>query len=189
MNKVENKVQYNIKNTHYAVMSDDGTYGTPVPIPGAVSLSLEAQGELSNFYADGDVYFTSSSNGGYQGDFEFARIPDSFRQAVLKEISDNNKVLIENTNAQPAKFALGFQIDGNIRSTLFWFLNCTCTRPSVESSTNEESIEPQTETLDISCAPNENGDIRAKTTADTTDDIVSAWFGSVYERDKTTGGV
>ena len=32
-----------------------------------------------------------------------------------------------------------------------------------------------------------NGDIRAKTTADTADDIVSAWFGSVYEKDKTTG--
>lgn len=29
------------------------SYGTPVPIPGAVSIGLDANGEPSNFYADG----------------------------------------------------------------------------------------------------------------------------------------
>ena len=43
----ENKVQFNIKNVHYAVMTADGetpTWENPVPVPGAVNLSLEASG-------------------------------------------------------------------------------------------------------------------------------------------------
>ena len=49
---MSNKVKYNLKNVHAAVLTEtvtDGitsySYGTPKPIPGAVSIALDAEGE------------------------------------------------------------------------------------------------------------------------------------------------
>ena len=85
-----NKVKYNLKNVHAAKLtkSDDGTfsYAAPKAIPGAVSISLDAEGDSSPFYADGIVYFRSNSNNGYSGDLEMALIPEWFRTEILKEI-------------------------------------------------------------------------------------------------------
>ena len=87
-----NKVKYNLKNVHAAKLTETETdgektysYGTPKAIPGAVSISLDAQGESTPFYADGIVYFRSVANNGYSGDLEMALIPDWFRTEILQE--------------------------------------------------------------------------------------------------------
>lgn len=61
-----------------ALKQEGGTYDAPIKIPGAVSLSLEQQGELTPFYADGIKYYVASSNGGYEGDLEMAIIRTNF---------------------------------------------------------------------------------------------------------------
>ncbi len=189
MSNKRNKVKFNIKNVHYALKTEDGTgYGVPVAVPGAVSVSLEAKGDLSPFYADGIVYYVTSSNGGYEGDLEMALIPDQFRLDVLKEEKDDNSVLVENANAQTKEFALGFDIDGDIRPTRFWFLNCTATRPSTESSTTEDSKEPTTDKISLTCAPNSDGNVRAKTTEDTPDEVCTKWYDTVYLPAGVPGG-
>lgn len=69
-----NKVKYNLKNSHYAVQTvgENGaiTFGKPVPIRGSVSISLDAQGDISPFYADGIVFYKSAANNGYEGDLD-----------------------------------------------------------------------------------------------------------------------
>lgn len=181
-----NKVKFNIQKCHYAPKTVDGTYGTPVALPGAVSLSLEQQGELSPFWADGIKYYVASSNGGYEGDLELALIPDQFRKDILGEEEDTNKVLFESANASTKEFALGFQVDGDIGPIMFWFYNCTATRPSVTANTTEDTKEPTTDTITISCASDTNGTVRAKTTADTDSEILSKWFESVYKKNQTS---
>ena len=128
------------------------TFDTPFAVPGSVSLSLEAQGELTPFYADGIKYYVSSSNSGYEGDWEMALITDEFREKILSEYIDKNKVMLEEATAKVKRFALGFEIDGDVRGTRFWFYCCTSTRPTTESSTTEDAIEPTTDTVTVSAS-------------------------------------
>ena len=90
-----NKVKFNICNVHYALFdkTEDGTiiYIEPVPMPGAVSISLEPNGEPESFYADGIEYYTISNNMGYDGDLEIALIPESFGTDVFMGKVDTKK--------------------------------------------------------------------------------------------------
>ena len=180
----KNKVKFNICNVHYALItvSEEGevTFGTPVAMPGAVSLSLEPNGEPSNFYADGYAYYTISNNMGYEGDLELAMVPESFRTDVLKESLDTNQVLVENANVETANFALLFEFDGDVKKIRHVLYNCSAARPNIESSTNEEEIEVQTETLALTAAPLANGYVKARTGDSTTDEVYNGWYGAVY---------
>ena len=183
---MSNKIKYNLKNVHAAIQTRDGaggySYATPVAIPGAVSLSMEAQGETTPFYADGIVYFRSVSNNGYSGDLEIALIPDWFREQVLKEIKDNNGVLVESNNdVEPVYFALLFEFDGDQKSIRHVLYNCSVSaRPTVESSTKEENIEPGTETLSLSADARDDGLIKARTGDDTNTTSYNSWYNQVY---------
>lgn len=180
----KNKVKYNLKNTHYAMLSiaEDGSvsYGTPTAMPGSVSISLDANGEPENFYADGEAYYVINNNMGYNGDLELAMIPESFRTDVLKEQLDDKGVLIENAQVELAAFALLFEFDGDQRHIRHVLYNCSASRPGIEGKTNEESREVQTEKLTIKAAPLANGMVKAKT-GDTTDATVyNDWYKAVY---------
>ncbi len=180
----KNKVKFNICNVHYALQTSDTngniTFGTPVAMPGAVSIALDANGEPTSFYADGYAYYTIGNNMGYEGDLELAMVPESFRTDVLGETRDSNGVLIENANTEAVNFALLFEFDGDIRKIRHVLYNCAASRPGVESKTNEEEIEVQTETLAVTATPMANGLVKAKTGDDTTDSIYQNWYNAVY---------
>jgi len=179
-----NKVKYNLKNTHYALITiaEDGTstYSTPTAMPGSVSISLDANGEPENFYADGVAYYVINNNMGYDGDLELAMIPESFRMDCLKEVLDDNGVLIENSEVELGSFALLFEFDGDQKHIRHVLYNCAASRPGIEGKTNEDSREVQTETLTISATPLANGMVKAKT-GNATDAIVYGdWYNTVY---------
>lgn len=181
----DNKVKYNLKNAHYAVQNEteDGTitFGTPVAIPGAVSVSFDANGDINPFYADGIQYFVAAANNGYEGDAEFALIPDQFRQDVLKEQKDEKGVLHETSETGGSqKFAFLFEFDGDQKGIRRVLYNCTATRPSIESETKEDSIEPGTETITISNSPLANGRVKVQTTVDTDQTVYDGWYKTVY---------
>lgn len=180
----KNKVKFNICNVHYALqnIAEDGavTFGTPVAMPGAVSLALDANGEPSNFYADGYAYYTISNNMGYDGDLELAMVPEDFRTDVLKEELDSNQVLVENANVETANFALLFEFDGDVKKIRHVLYNCAASRPSIESQTNEDEIEVQTETLALTATPLASGYVKAKTGDNTTDTVYQNWYKQVY---------
>lgn len=186
-----NKVKYNLKNAHYAMLNiaQDGTvsYGTPVAIPGAVSISLDANGEPENFYADGIAYYVINNNMGYDGDLELAIIPESFRVDALNETLDDNNVLIENANTELNSFALLFEFDGDVKHIRHVLYNCSASRPGIEGKTNEESREVQTETLTIKATPLASGVVKAKTGNTTNSTVYQNWYQSVYMPSDVSG--
>ena len=123
----KNKDKFGLNKVHWAKMtacSEDGvpTFATPVCLPGAVSLSIDANGENENFYADNCVYYVINNNAGYDGDLEVALITIDFATAILGEQLDSKSVLVERNDAETSQFALMFEFDGDknhIRHVLY----------------------------------------------------------------------
>ena len=181
----KNKVKFGLKNCHYAIatLAEDGTvsFGTPVAMPGAVSLSLDAEGENDPFYADDSVYYMVSNNNGYSGDFELALIPESFLTDVMHEVEDANGVIAENKDVEPEHFALLFEFSGDQRKIRDCMYYCSATRPSVSGSTKEDSTEVQTETLSITATPLPSGLVKVKTGTNTSEETYNNWYNAVYQ--------
>ena len=178
------KVKFGIKNVHVfpiTAMSDQGvpTYGSVINIPGTTQLSLDKQGDTSDFYADNIKYYTSVANNGYSGSLTVAIIPDEFRKKILGYLEDAKNVLVEEM-AEPTHFAMTFEEDGDQTGTKFVLYNGTATRPSLDKSTTTESKEPSTQQLDVSFAPLTNGRVMAMTTANTDSTVLSAWHTAPY---------
>ena len=187
---MKNKVKFGLSNVHIAkmILEEAGTitYDTPFAIPGAVNLSLDAEGEETPFYADNVKYYSSYANNGYSGDLEIADIPEEFRIKILGEKKDKNGALIESSDVEIAPFALMYQIEGDQSGRRCVYYNTTVSRPSSEASTVEESKEPKTDTLSITTGPRSTDKkVRAileKTEANAT--IYENFYKSVYEEEK-----
>lgn len=185
-----NKVKYGLSNVYYSVVTESlstggvytYSYATPVPIKGAVNLSLNQSGEQTVFRADNLDYFVTYSNNGYEGDLEVALIPDSFLTDVMQYQLDNNQVLYEANDKVPKAFALLFQFEGDQNARRHVLYNCKASRPRVASQTTDTTITPVTETLSIKASARlSDGVVKASTKLDdTTSAQYTGWFSSVY---------
>ena len=178
-----NKIKYGISQVYYAVATAGTggslTYATPVAIPGAVNLSLSAEGERNVFYADNVEYFVSESNSGYSGTLEVALIPESFKTGVLQETVNTAGVYVEAANVTPKEFALLFQFEGDDKATRHALFRCIASRPDVAGATKEAAIEPQTETLNITALPRINDYVVKGSCPQTASTAYAAWYTAV----------
>lgn len=183
----KNKVKFGLSNVHVAKMikGEDGviTYDTPFKIPGAVNLSLDAEGDNEPFYADNIKFFESFANNGYSGELEIAKIPDEFLKEILGQKIDSIGGVLENINDKITPFAFMYQIEGDVTGTRFCYYNATVSRPSTEASTTEDIKTPNTDTLSITTSAREDtGDVRYKLAlSDTNKTEYNAFFNTVPE--------
>lgn len=180
-----NKVKFGLKNVHYAphVISESGelTFGTPVPIPGSVSLALDPQGDKEEFYADDMAYSVTTANNGYSGTLEIALIPDHFRKTILGDKEDATAhVLVENAFAEPKPFALLYEISGDQKASRRVLYNCTVARPGENAKTTEKTKKPQTDSMSLTSTPLADGTVRARTIETTPDTVFNGWYSSVW---------
>ena len=178
------KVKFGIKNVHvFPIVSEtDGvpTYGDVINVPGAVSFSMSAQGDINKFYADNIVYYQSSANNGYEGDMTLALIPETFYEKIFGQVPDINGVMTEVSSIEAKSFAMTFEEDGDQTGTKFVLYNCTATRPTKELQTIEDSKTPVTQTLTVSAVPLQNGRVMSMTTSTTPDGVKAAWHTAPY---------
>ena len=184
------KIKYGLRNVKYSkiTIGEAGKYeyASPVPIPGAVNLTLSPTGDTNDFYADDVIYFSASANQGYEGDLEIALLPESFLTDILGMEKDKNGVLHENAAAIAQPFALGFEVQGDSKGRRTWLYNCSAARPNQDASTKESGITPSTETLSLKAMPRET-DLAVKATIEpneSNEETFNSFFESVYEKDK-----
>ena len=181
---MSNKIKYNLCNVHFAPLSLDAegkeTFTKIYGLPGAVSLSMDPNGEPEPFYADGVAYYVVNNSMGYDGSIELAMITQEFLTLALSQTEDTNGVLVENTADQLTPFALLFEFDGDVKKIRHVLYNCTASRPTIASSTNTEKKEVQTEKLNLKARPLSDGVVKAKTGDATTDAVYNAWYTTVY---------
>lgn len=176
-----NKIKYGLSNVYYAKITagtNGDTYATPVALPGAVSLSLSAQGSNEPMYADNSIYYNAISNTGYDGDLELALIPEAFKTDILGEVAPIEGGLVEKSDAKVTYFALLFQFEGDAEARRHEFFKCSATRPDVASQTSEDKITPATETLKITAIPNSNKLVKWSVSTSASS-VYDNWFTSV----------
>ena len=181
----KNKVKYGLNKVHYAKItswSADGvpTFATPVRLPGAVSLSVDANGEMENFYADDGVYYVLNNNAGYDGELEIALITTEFATTILGEQLDSKGVLVERNDAEFAQFALLFEFTGDKNKIRHVLYCCSASRPANEGETTEESKSVKTEKLKLKAAALPSGLVKSKTCESTDETTYNNWYKSVY---------
>ena len=192
MAKNKNKVKFGLKNVHWAkkIHGEDGavSYAKPKPIPGAVNLTLDRQGDEVEFEADDALYYVSYSDTGYKGTLEVALVPDDFRQEILNEVEDEtDHVMVEYANRETSEFALLYEVSGDQHATRRVLYDCTVSKPGEDASTTGKTKTPKTESMSLSAVPLADGKVRARTKNDTVDTVYNGWFDSVWEPKPTQG--
>lgn len=183
--ETKNKVKFGLNKVYWAKITgydEDGVpqYATPVRLPGAVSLSIDANGETEPFYADNCVYYLCNNNSGYEGDLEVALIPTDFATEILGEKLDTKGVLVEKSDAEVAEFALFFEFEGDKKKIRHIFYRCSVARPATESATTEDTKEVKTETLKLSATALDNNLVKSKSCEKTDAETYNNWYNAVY---------
>lgn len=151
-----NKVRYGLSNVHVGTVTmDDGTptFSVPKAYPGAVNMTLDAEGEQSIFYADNIAYYVTNSNNGYTGELEMAYLYDWFETEYLGNKESKEGMIVETSDVPTQMAYIMFQFEGDVNATKYIIYNATFSRPSLEGSTQEDTTEPNTTTIPFTSVP------------------------------------
>lgn len=192
MSTTDNKVHYDLTNVYVAPLTidlDAGTvsFGTPERMHGAISMDLAAQGDVIRLRADAMDYYVTYGNNGYSGNLNLAMVPDWFRQEYLgNTLSEKDKVLVENAQAEHKPFAMLFEFLGDKNHRRHVLYNCTANRPNIKGENKENQKEADAESLALTSSPLPDGNVKASTTAETPTAVYEGWNKTVWVKDTTT---
>lgn len=148
-----NKVEFGISNLFVGVFDEDSqgniTMGTPEAVPGAVSLTLDAETNETKFYADNTVYWSDYTDNGFSGEVNVALFPESFKLKYLGYEKLANGGVAQVKGAFKPKAYLMFQAEGDEAARKVIMYNIAFGAISREHNTVGENKEVDTETIPI----------------------------------------
>lgn len=178
-----NKVKYGLKKAYYAPVTFNGetpTFAAPKELKGAVSLSLEPQGEAYEFYADDGVYYDTNSNTGYDGTLEIPLIPEDFETDCLGQSVDSDGLIVETADDEANYFAFLFEFTGDQHAIRHCMYYCKASRPNVAGDTKGEQVEVKTDELNIRARPIPGTQVVKAKTSDNVDQTrYDNWYTEV----------
>ena len=150
----KNKVEFGISNLHVFTYDDSSTptvLGTPYHQEGAVNFAPEQDADNNVFYADNIAFWSEYNEGPFEGDLEVAKFDDNFKLQFLGYKQLANGGLAQVKGATKPKVCIAFEIEGDVEKRRACFYNCSLGVIGREYATIEDSKEPATETLGITC--------------------------------------
>lgn len=148
-----NKVEFGLSNLYVGTytVAAGGTVnlGTPYHQKGAVSLSVDAESDSNDFYADNVKYWSGFSDNGFSGSIEVAKFDTDFKTQFLgyQTLTDGGIASVK--GATKPNLYIAFQTEGDVEARRVIMYNVAAGAISREYSTIEDSKEPVTESLDI----------------------------------------
>lgn len=148
----QNKVEFGLSQVHMGTYDYDPetkkvTLGTPVAIPGAVTMSYEVKSDSEPFYADNVQYYNAYGAEERSGEMEMALIPDNIRTEFLGYKKTKDGGLGRPTGAINKTVYIAFQAEGDAASSRVVFYNVSLGAISREYATKEDKTKPVTEKL------------------------------------------
>lgn len=148
-----NKVEFGLSNLYvgtYTVSSGGTvTLGTAYHQQGAVSLTLDAESDSNDFYADNVKYWSGFTDNGFTGSIEVAKFDTDFKTQFLGYQALTGGGVAQIKGATLPSVYVAFQTEGDAEGRRVIMYNVALGAISREYSTIEDTKEPVTESLDI----------------------------------------
>lgn len=156
------KALFNIKKLQFSKLTEgEGgviTYGTPIKIPGTVSLTMDVEQEVTQIYADGIVYIQSSGAQAVSGTLENYLIPKEALKEIYRYAESSNDEMME-TDDMPYEFGMQFACDNEAgEEVLFTYYRVASTKPGINLQTKESGLTVNPQSVDLSASPIKVGD-------------------------------
>lgn len=145
-----NKVEFGMSQVHVGTFVEEGgivVLGEPMHIPGAVGLTLEADSELYQFFADDTVYYSDYSDNGETGELTMALFPDEFKTTFLSFVKLDDGGIAKVKGGQSESMYLAFQGKGDKNNRRHILYNVSPGSITREYRTIEGTKEVLTEVL------------------------------------------
>lgn len=157
----KNKVLFGISHLHVGTYTADPqtgevTMGQPYHQIGARNLSLDAESDSNDFYADNVKFWSGFTDNGFTGSIEVAKFDRAFKTQFLgyKEVKGGGIASVKSA-VKPDTY-IAFQTEGNVEPLRVVIYNVAWGAIAHEYATIEDTKEPQVDTIDITATGDNN---------------------------------